>query len=918
MINTARLLRALLVCGACLAGGAASGAPDQLGQLTAAAERGFARGAPVPAWVVPAGPLPPASTEQAAAIRLADLQERVEDKPVAYIHRALTANDPSALAGLGQYDIEFQPEYQRIELHGLRVWRSGVAIDKLASAQIRFLQRELGLEQGLYSGRVTASIVLSDLRVGDTLDVEYSIIGANPVLGKAFHDAAQWDYSVPVAWRRIILLAPEGRAIHYRVVGNGTGAKPLAKTSVSGGWRSLLLEARAMPAVLGEPSVPRDVQQYRWIQFSENPSWQAVNAWAMELFQASTPRAALAVPLKPIRAVESKEEQIARVLQFVQNEIRYLSLAFGESSHRPAQPADVLARRYGDCKDKTLLVVTMLRELGIEAYPVLLSTAMRQGLGDLLPSTAEFDHAIVLARANGRDFYLDPTRRGQYGPLDHWGQVHTDAKVLVVAPGTSVLSTVPPGAPATLLHERTESVVVRKFGEPAEFEVRSDLHGVAAEQARVYFSGMSKVEMRKLAAGLLIKRYPDAELVGDLMLDDDQVHNRFRMGSRFRIAHLVEDKGAYWQIAYSPSNMVELFAPPGNAARVQPLDVPAYPDVYHYRMEVLFPDSVRQRKESVTDSVTDKAFTFRRDLNAEGRSMQVALNMSMGSDRVAPEHIGAYLLNIQKLQAMLGGTLMLYKSELAAVSAPAQAQEKAQAAKQRLEALIANVDRTVADGEATGGDIADALCERALAAADLGRAAEAERDANRAVRLQPQSGDMLRCRGDVFFVLGRLQESEADLSKALARGAGGAQALFMRGLARLYLAKEEAAGHDFALAAEKSTDPEASLRADILREVTGGERLAQVTADGPDLAWLAAARDMFSRRESAEKMLSLAMRGASPPDRLTEAYYYAGRYALATGNPLKARIYFQQAVAKQAVASIYHAASQHELKRLSH
>ena len=70
----------------------------------------------------------------------------------------------------------------------------------------------------------------------------------------------------------------------------------------------------------------------------------------------------------------------------------------GRGSHEPQQPAVVLAQRYGDCKDKALLLAALLRELGVEAYPALVNTKLRQRLDDYLPSPFLFDHVITRSR----------------------------------------------------------------------------------------------------------------------------------------------------------------------------------------------------------------------------------------------------------------------------------------------------------------------------------------------------------------------------------------------------------------------------------------------------------------------------------------------------------------------------------------
>jgi transglutaminase-like putative cysteine protease len=396
------------------------------------AERAFTRGDAVPAWADQVTDLPPPIKGGAMSIRLADVQFRVDAEPVVYIHRALTANEASGLAALGQYEIEFQPEYQRVQLHSLRILRDGQVIDKLASADIRFLQRETNLDQGIYSGAITAAIVSEDVRAGDTLELSYSLIGQNPVFGGKFFDGGE-----------------------------------LASTEQhKNGRRILRFETRALAALLGESHVPSDATPYRWLQFSEFDSWRDIDRWAQGLFALPPATPALIDALREARAAPTQQQATAKVLDFVQNQIRYLSISMGENSHRPFPPAQVLQRRYGDCKDKSLLMVAMLRELGIEAQPVLVSTYYRKGLDRMLPSPALFDHAIVRARIQGKLYFFDPTRLGQYGALDRMGQIHAGAQVLAIGAagqGEAALETIAAGDPEQIIDQRSEHVLVTQM-----------------------------------------------------------------------------------------------------------------------------------------------------------------------------------------------------------------------------------------------------------------------------------------------------------------------------------------------------------------------------------------------------------------------------------------------------------------------
>src|SRR6185295_17749112 len=113
------------------------------------------------------------------------------------VHRAMTVNDTASLTSAGQLPIKFVPQYQKLQLHAIRVLRGDAILDRTASSSIRFQQRDTGVEQGVYSDEVTVSVLINDLRVGDTLEYAYSLHGTNPVFAGRFAEAAGWDQASP-------------------------------------------------------------------------------------------------------------------------------------------------------------------------------------------------------------------------------------------------------------------------------------------------------------------------------------------------------------------------------------------------------------------------------------------------------------------------------------------------------------------------------------------------------------------------------------------------------------------------------------------------------------------------------------------------------------------------------------------------
>ncbi len=103
----------------------------------------------------------------------------------------------------------------------------------------------------------------------------------------------------------------------------------------------------------------------------------------------------------------------------------------------------VFERRFGDCKDKAFLLVTVFRALGIPAFPVLVNTVTRQTVAEGQPAATAFDHAIVQATIDGRAYWLDATATYQRGPLSE-RYYPNYGYGLVVRPGTTTLTAIPP------------------------------------------------------------------------------------------------------------------------------------------------------------------------------------------------------------------------------------------------------------------------------------------------------------------------------------------------------------------------------------------------------------------------------------------------------------------------------------------
>src|SRR5262249_52396687 len=145
------------------------------------------------------------------------------------------------------------------------------------------------------------------------------------------------------------------------------------------------------------------------VAFSTLASWEEVDKWNRNVHSACWECTAdvKTVVQEVTKGLKSPEEKARALTYWVRRNVRYLSagLNHGFTPHAPKQ---VLADRYGDCKDKSQLLAVMLREAGVSASLVSLGTLDDGQVLEAVPSPWA-THMIVLATVDGKEHWIDPT-----------------------------------------------------------------------------------------------------------------------------------------------------------------------------------------------------------------------------------------------------------------------------------------------------------------------------------------------------------------------------------------------------------------------------------------------------------------------------------------------------------------------------
>ena len=193
-----------------------------------------------------------------------------------------------------------------------------------------------------------------------------------------------------------------------------------------------------------EEGLPGDVPSSPYLAFATGSSWATV---VSEYAKLAEPKIRLAdvdaLVKKTVKPGMTREQIIRALFALLHQDVRYTGVEFGQAAIVPAYPAETLKRGYGDCKDKSALLVAMLRAAGIPAHLALLNAGPREDTERELPAM-DFDHAIVYV-PGPPEMWLDATASEyQVGPMPP-----SDAGrlALVVREGTDKLVEIPPSKP---------------------------------------------------------------------------------------------------------------------------------------------------------------------------------------------------------------------------------------------------------------------------------------------------------------------------------------------------------------------------------------------------------------------------------------------------------------------------------------
>ncbi|WJY18039.1 DUF3857 domain-containing protein [Alteriqipengyuania flavescens] len=370
--------------------------------------------APAPDWVevIPASEV---DSDTGPSDRLIDTQIWIDEGTVhRYEERIVRLDSTEALTSAGTLQTTWLPDKGDLTIHALQILRGGEVID-LIEQGVRFdtLRRERGLEMRFLDGVLTATVAVPGLKVGDRLRVAYSTSLNDQALGNEIQ-ARHFLPSEPqqIGRSRVIASWAADDDILWSAGPDVEGIE----TETVGGRTRLSLElpiARRKPVPYDAPS---RFKRPPILEITSFANWQELSREMAPHFETAAtiePGGELAGKVAAIRAAST--DLLTRAVaatRLVQEDISYLMNGLDGGNYLPQNAELTWDKKYGDCKAKSVLLLSMLRELGIESQAVLVTTQGGDALSEVTALPGHFDHMIVRATIDGVDYWIDGTSNG--------------------------------------------------------------------------------------------------------------------------------------------------------------------------------------------------------------------------------------------------------------------------------------------------------------------------------------------------------------------------------------------------------------------------------------------------------------------------------------------------------------------------
>ncbi|KAI9453502.1 hypothetical protein F5148DRAFT_1289068 [Russula earlei] len=602
-----------------------------------------------PAWISPCKNYDkkPALRDVENGYFYALLEEQVQvEQQASYTHVIREIVSEAGVQNSSTISVRFDPVYEKLDFHDITVWRDNKPQSRLKASSFKVMANEEELSMFIYQGTYAALCILEDIRKGDRIEYSYTLTGRNPIFSNHYAANLYLQYSQPISHQYTALITTPARKLTCREFNNA----PRAVITSNNGTTKYEWETFDIPGVTVTNEEPSWYDPYVHVQVSDFNNWGQVVNWALQVNPIpANPKGQLAEQVTRLKtsAGDDKTTYFRNAVSFVQDDIRYMGIETGEYSHRANTPEKVFAQRYGDCKDKSQLLVALLRADGIEAYIVLINTSLKSHILDYdsVPAGNLFNHAIVVAIMNGKQCWIDPT-------ITYQGGTGTDLffpdyqRGLILKPGITDLTAIPTSNAGKIACDETYTITDEKTG--VDLTVETIYTSKQADRIRNTLAASSQAETERSYLDYYGRIYSKIERVDSLTVKDNREKNEITTIEHYRISNFFKQDSTTGKFtAGFYANYIAEALPKIAGQSKTPIGL-VYPYTLDYTLHVSMPEDW-QIPEKKYD-ISRQGYQFNFDKTTEGTMLALHYQLSFLADNIPVEKMDEFAGDIKDIR----------------------------------------------------------------------------------------------------------------------------------------------------------------------------------------------------------------------------------------------------------------------------
>ena len=541
------------------------------------------------------------------------------------VERTIKIFNQRGIERFGETKIRFDKETEEIDILKAETIKNNGEVVKVKEKAINEITPPELSEANIYSHIREKVLNMPALKPGVIINYSYQKKIKEPVMDGEFWTEKYLQSTEPIKKSSLIVKVPKNKKLNYKVKSEDLEPQINNKDN----YKEYMWQVKEVKGIEKENSMPPLADIANRVSVSTLASWNQVSEWYNGL---------LGDQFKPNRELKNKVadlckgkktrgEKIKSIYNYVAGNIRYVGLEFGIGGYKPHDAVEVFTNKYGDCKDQDTLLITMLKQIHIEAEPVLINSVSNPKLEVITPT--QFNHMIVYLPED--DLYLDPTSNlTLYGDLPPGDQ---GKKVLL--PTMNKIKDTPVMSPAKNQEIINTDVKITNDGS-SELEMKWQDHGYYDSVYKQLFRRFNQSRRGMVIRQIVKNSLPDAQIKNYKISGVEGLEDNFKIDISLTSSGYLSKMGNNYTIKplLFPMNLYQLVS---EETRDYPLNLGVTLN-FKRDIEIEIPEGYQVNYLPENNEIDNEVGHLILTYNNKGQKIQVSLNLRIKNKVISVEN----------------------------------------------------------------------------------------------------------------------------------------------------------------------------------------------------------------------------------------------------------------------------------------